>query len=107
MAVTTKAALLQALVRGEGYGLELIDRVRERSKGAIELTQGSIYPALREMEKEGLVKSYESAPVPERGGRPRVYYKLTALGAKRAMEDHDAVLGLFGSELAPAGGRRG
>lgn len=107
MAVTTKSALLQALVRGPGFGLDLIDRVKEQSKGRIELGQGSIYPALRDMEREGFVESYSGEPMPERGGRPRIYYRLTALGAREAMKDHEAVLGLFGRDFVWDGGRRG
>jgi PadR family transcriptional regulator PadR len=100
--VTTKAALLQALIRGPGYGLDLIERVRTLTSGGIELHQGSIYPALREMEREGLLTSYESDPLPERGGRPRRYFKLTAAGARAVMEHRAAVAPLF--EL-PAGAR--
>jgi PadR family transcriptional regulator, regulatory protein PadR len=97
--VNTKTALLQALIRGEGYGLELIDRVRQRTKGAVKLHMGNTYPALRELEAEGLVKSWEADPTPERGGRPRRYYKLTATGQRAATEQKQAIAGLFG--LAP------
>jgi PadR family transcriptional regulator, regulatory protein PadR len=94
--VTAKAALLQVLIRGEGYGLDLIERVRDNTKGRIILGQGSVYPALRDLEEEGLVKSYEGEPIPERGGRPRRYYKLTAAGQRAALADADAVTALFG-----------
>jgi PadR family transcriptional regulator len=94
--INAKAALLQALIRGEGYGLELIDRVKERTKGAVSLHMGNTYPALRELEAEGLLKSWEADPTPERGGRPRRYYKLTAAGQRAAMEQTRAVAGLFG-----------
>jgi PadR family transcriptional regulator, regulatory protein PadR len=93
--ITAKAALLQALIKGEGYGLDLIERVKDRTKGKIVLGQGSVYPALRELEREGLVESYEGEPLPERGGRPRRYYKLTAEGKKAAMEQSQIVFGLF------------
>jgi PadR family transcriptional regulator, regulatory protein PadR len=93
--VTAKAALLQALVRGPGYGLDLIERVRAQTGGKLVLGQGSVYPALRDLEREGLLESYEGEPVPERGGRPRRYYRLNAAGAKAAMEQRDTVLGLF------------
>jgi PadR family transcriptional regulator PadR len=93
--INPKAALLQALVHGDNYGLKLIDIVKERTKGKVKLHQGTIYPALREMEKDGLVKSYEGEPLPERGGRPRVYYKITAQGRKAAIENTASVLGLF------------
>ncbi len=37
--MSARAALLQALISGDGYGLELIERVREKSKGAVVLHQ--------------------------------------------------------------------
>ncbi len=100
--VTARAALLQALIQGKGFGLELIDRVKERTKGAIKLGQGSVYPALRDLEHEGLVRSWDGEPLAERGGRPRRYYELTAQGRRTAVEQHEAVAGLFGA-LQPAG----
>jgi len=93
--ISARAALLQALISGDGYGLELIDRVRERTKGRIRLHQGSIYRALDALEDEGFVKSYEGEPIPERGGRPRIYYRLTAEGRRAAFDQQGAVLGLF------------
>lgn len=102
--VSAKAALLQALISGPGYGLDLIERVSKHTNGAIQLCQGSVYPALRDLEEDGLLKSFESEPIPERGGRPRRYYKLTAKGARAAMESREAVLGLFG--LLPAEARK-
>ncbi len=93
--MSARAALLQALISGDGYGLELIERVREKSKGAVVLHQGSIYPALRALEDEGFVRSYDGEPLPERAGRPRRYYKLTAAGRRAALETREAVVGLF------------
>lgn len=99
---SAKAALLQALVRGPGYGLELIDRVKKQTKGAVKLGNASVYPALRALEYEGLIDSYEGEPLAERGGRPRRYYKLTALGAKASLENRKTALALFG-RFAPGG----
>lgn len=98
--VSAKAALLQALVSDRGYGLDLIERVRERTNGRIALGQGSIYPALRSLEREGLVVSYEADASPERGGRPRRYYELTAEGRRVALEQRQAIFGLFTPEGA-------
>jgi PadR family transcriptional regulator, regulatory protein PadR len=100
--VSTKASLLQALIRGEGYGLELIDRVKEMTAGKLVLSQGNAYPALRDMEREGYVKSYHSEPLPERGGRSRVYYRITAAGVCAAAEQKKMVWGLFRD--VPVGG---
>ena len=101
--MNTKAALLQALIRGEGYGLDLIARVRERTKGKVKIHQGNVYPTLRALEAEGLVRSYEADPLPERGGRPRRYYQLTPDGKKAAMDQTKAVAGLFGLVVALLG----
>jgi PadR family transcriptional regulator PadR len=101
---TAKAALLQVLISGEGYGLDLIDRVRERTDGRLSLGQGSAYPALRELEKDGLVTSYEGPPLPERGGRPRRYYRITAKGRRIAYEHRSIAQGVF--TLVPLEGDR-
>ena len=92
--ITAKAALLQVLIRGPGYGLELINRVKTFTDGRIELGQGSVYPALRDLEREGFVKSYPGEATAERGGRPRIYYKLTAAGQRAAIDDGATLLGL-------------
>jgi PadR family transcriptional regulator, regulatory protein PadR len=94
--ITAKAALLQALVSAPGYGLDLIERVKERTNGAVVLGQGSIYPALRALESEGLIESYESEEaISERGGRPRRYYRLTAEGLRAAREQGRVLVGLI------------
>jgi PadR family transcriptional regulator PadR len=101
-AIGTRLALLQALIQGESYGLEVIDRVREMTRGEVKLLQGRVYPALRELEAEGLLESYNGDPVPERGGRPRRYYKLTAEGRRVACDQAHAISGLFKPALGVA-----
>jgi PadR family transcriptional regulator PadR len=95
--ISAKAALLQALISGPGYGLDLIERVKKQTQGKLELGQGSVYPALRDLEREGFLDSYEGEPMPERGGRPRRYYKLNARGAKAAREQREVAWGVFGA----------
>jgi PadR family transcriptional regulator PadR len=90
--LTAKGAILQALITGPAYGLEVIDRVREKTGGEVELHQGSAYPALRALEREGLVRSWEGAPIESRAGRPRRYYELTADGLRTARSHRAALL---------------
>jgi len=94
--ITAKAALLQALLRGPGFGLDLITRVKDLTLGTVELGQGSVYPALRDLERGGLLESHEEPPS-ERGGRPRRYFKLTNAGEKAALEQRRVVLSIFGA----------
>jgi PadR family transcriptional regulator, regulatory protein PadR len=100
--ISTRTAVLQALISGEAYGLELIDRIKTRSKGAVVVRQGSLYPALAALEDERLVKSWDGEPMPERGGRPRRYYQLTAKGQRAALETQEALVGFFGALLPEA-----
>lgn len=84
-------ALLMVLLSGPGYGFQLSKLLQERTKGLATGNDGSIYPALRKMERQGLVESFEGEPVPERGGKPRIYYNLTSAGREQAKYYLDAL----------------
>ena len=88
-------ALLQALMFGDGYGLELIERVKDRTNGEVRIRLNRVYPVLRRLEAEGLLESYDGKPVAVTGGRPRVYYKLTAEGHRVAQRQRAAASGLL------------
>jgi PadR family transcriptional regulator, regulatory protein PadR len=70
--------LLGSLSHTPGHGYEVIDRLRERSDGALDLTEGSVYPALHRLEDLGLLASVWE-PV---AGRRRRIYRITAEGTK-------------------------
>lgn len=93
--LNAKTTLLQALAAGDGYGLELITRVSAWTGGRFVLHQGSVYPALRSLERDGLVHSYTCGPISEKGGRPRIYYSLTDLGCQVADDHSRLVSSLF------------
>jgi PadR family transcriptional regulator len=95
-----QAILLQVLLDGEAFGLEVIARIEERTGGKLRFAQGTVYPALRQMEREGLLTSREGDPLPERGGRPCVFYSLTRKGQKSARAARELVEQLF--QLPPA-----
>ena len=82
--LNTKATLLQALFAGPGYGLELIERVAKGTGGRVRLRQGSVYPALHELEARRLVRSWTGRTKGRRAGRPRLYYELTVAGVTTA-----------------------
>jgi PadR family transcriptional regulator PadR len=92
----TQTAILQALISGPSYGLEVIERVGTASGGRIKLLQGRVYPVLRRLESEGLLRSWNGESVAETGGRPRRYYELTAEGMRAARADAKAINGVFG-----------
>jgi PadR family transcriptional regulator, regulatory protein PadR len=90
-----KIAILAALVSSKSYGLEIIERVDKASRGLIALNEGSVYPMLRTLERDGLLKSSTGDPLAERGGRPRRYYELTAQGRREAREQGTAIVGVL------------
>jgi PadR family transcriptional regulator, regulatory protein PadR len=50
--------LLSVLAGGSAHGYVIIGALRERSDGAFDLPEGTIYPALHRLEKNGLLRSY-------------------------------------------------
>ncbi len=76
--------LLAAVRRRPLHGYALIEELRRLSDGDFDLREGSLYPALHRLEREGLLASRWSAKV----GRARRIYSLTELG-QRALEDRE------------------
>ena len=73
--------LLNLLTRGEMYGYEILQAATVRSANAFELKEGTLYPALHQLEKRGLVKAEWRTG---ENGRERKYYALTGKGRKAA-----------------------
>ena len=77
---TLSAIILKLLSEKDRmYGYEISQRVKELSDGHILLKDGSLYPALQKMTKDGLLSFKEE----EVGGRVRKYYYLTRTGHKK------------------------
>ena len=75
--------LLNLLSRGEMYGYEILQEASRRSANAFQFKEGTLYPALHQLEKKGLIRSeWRTAE----NGRERKYYSLTAKGKKTGRE---------------------
>lgn len=71
--------ILTVLSRGENYGYEIARAVNVESDGALEWREGTLYPALHKMEKDGLIAStWRQSDT----GRKRKYYRITDEGHK-------------------------
>jgi PadR family transcriptional regulator PadR len=90
--LNARVALLQVL-DDPGHGLELIRRVQTRTSGRVRLNQGSVYPALRQLEHQGLIRSWKGRS-PRGGGRPRTHYELTLEGVKASSLLKEILAGL-------------
>jgi PadR family transcriptional regulator PadR len=70
------ALLLAVLEAGALHGYAIIEALRSRSQGTLDLPTGTVYPALRRLERAGYVESAWSTV----NGRERRTYQLTGAG---------------------------
>ncbi len=68
-------------LKNNAYGISIRDQV-EKDTG-IEWMSGAIYAPLSRLKKNGYVETYQAKGSTEKGGRPRIYYKLSFLGMKK------------------------
>lgn len=60
----------------EMYGYEITQKVKDITKGEINLTEGALYPALHRLEAKGIL----TTEVRSIGNRMRKYYSITETG---------------------------
>jgi PadR family transcriptional regulator PadR len=98
--------LLAVMGDGPAYGYEMTKRLRAR--GLSTVGEGSIYPVLGRLERDGFVETHRAA---SNGGPPRKYYSLSQEG-ERALQAGvsewqvvrdavDGALGLVKAEVMP------
>ena len=73
----TQLLLLKLLSTEDMYGYQIILELARRSSNVFEMKEGTLYPVLHGMEREGYVEAYEKAAPT---GRMRKYYHLTRAG---------------------------
>jgi DNA-binding PadR family transcriptional regulator len=97
--------VLLAVIRlGEdAYGVPISQEI-ERQSGR-EAALGTIYAALDRLEDKGLVSSELGNPTPERGGRAKRYFHITAAGVRAARETRRALTNLWQGLRELEGGR--
>jgi PadR family transcriptional regulator, regulatory protein PadR len=96
--------LLAVVAEEPAYGYEMTKRLRAR--GLSMVGEGSIYPLLGRLERDGLVETHRAA---SNGGPPRKYYRTSREGQRElvagvsewqaARDAVDAVLGLVEAEV--------
>ena len=87
--------LVLSLLAGEDmYGYQMIVELARRSDHTFEMKEGTLYPVLHGLERDGAVEAYQQeAPT----GRMRKYYRLTRRGAAVLREEAAAwQAGLYG-----------
>jgi PadR family transcriptional regulator, regulatory protein PadR len=92
--------LLSVLASGPGHGYLIITRLRERSDGAFDLPEGTVYPALHRLEAAGLLDSGWEVVA----GRRRRIYRLTLAGQESLADQASQWRAFSGSVAVVIGG---
>ena len=77
---TLDLLILQVAALGPVHGYAIAQRLNQISNEALQVQQGSLYPALHRLEKRGWLKAEWRAAD---SGREAKFYALTAAGRKR------------------------
>jgi PadR family transcriptional regulator PadR len=92
--------LLGLLGRREMYGYQIVAELRRSTEGAIDLPEGTVYPALRRLERDGFIGGHWVAAT---GAPRRRYYRLTEQGERALASGRDDWLRFKGAADAVLG----
>jgi len=77
----------------EAYGVPISREIKERASRSV--TFGSLYATLERLQEKGLISSELGEPTPERGGRAKKYFRVTAKGLREVRVTQRALLKLW------------
>jgi DNA-binding PadR family transcriptional regulator len=84
------AVLLAAAHLGDdAYAVPMRAFIEDRTERAV--ARGALYTALERLESKGCLASRMGDPTPERGGRARRYFSVSALGLRALRNTHDSL----------------
>ncbi len=87
----TDSLLLYLINSQPTYGYQIIKELENKSNGYFQFKEGTLYPALHRMERDGLIRG-EWRKLPN--GQERRYYYMTAEG-KQALAEKLTTWGKF------------
>jgi PadR family transcriptional regulator, regulatory protein PadR len=70
--------LVVAMFDGEGYGVNITHEIIEQTGRSVRLNQ--VHASLHRLEEKGMICSMMGKPTPERGGRRKRIFEITAYG---------------------------
>ena len=79
--------ILRTLTAGPHHGYAIARHLRETTRDFLEVEEGSLYPALHRLERQGWVASRWGT---SQANRRAKYYRLTAKGRKQLQAETDA-----------------
>jgi DNA-binding PadR family transcriptional regulator len=97
--------LLAVLRLGEkAYGVTIFEEI-QRVAGP-DVSIAGVYSAIDRLERRGLVRAWRSGPRPERGGRARRHYDVTATGRDLVRQERELTARMWRGLVLHPGGRR-
>ncbi len=72
--------ILLALATGENHGYAIMKEIEAFTGGAVTMGPGTLYGAIKQMLKAGLIEESSERPDPDLDDQRRRYYRLTDLG---------------------------
>ena len=84
---TLDLLILKTLALEPQHGWAISERVQQISKDALQIQQGSLYPALHRLERRGWIKARWGTSDNNRRAK---YYELTRTGRKQLMAERTA-----------------
>jgi PadR family transcriptional regulator PadR len=76
-------------LKDDAYAVSIRDHIEERT--GISLGRSSVYVTLDRLERKGYVRSALGDPTPERGGKAKRCFEITAAGARALTEAERAM----------------
>ncbi|NNF28102.1 MAG: helix-turn-helix transcriptional regulator [Gemmatimonadetes bacterium] len=80
--------ILLSMAETDRHGYAIIQDIRERTDGEVDLTASTLYGALSRMLNHGMIVEVAGAQ-PETGGAPRRTYRITQYGRSVARAEAD------------------
>ena len=68
------------VLNNDAYSVSIKDEIESRLSRSVSM--GALHTALRRLEDKGYLKSYAGEATPDRAGRPKRYFEITAMGKK-------------------------
>jgi PadR family transcriptional regulator PadR len=80
-------------LRDDAYGVTIRAEIAKRT--GREIARGALHTTLDRLEEKGCLRSRMGDPTPQRGGRAKRYYTVTALGLRSVTEAQRAFRNLL------------
>lgn len=72
--------VLKLIEKNPMYGYQIIEELERQSNKTFQLSAGSLYPLLHNLENKGYVETFEAKVDSKTPGKPRKYYRITRQG---------------------------